>query len=155
MIVSTCGRLWSSCQKFTSSFISFSRYYILRNTAIWLFDSTGRDTEFVQVWDWWWNINNNISFISVFFHEKLRANFSKNQKNPILGLFRTLFSQICGKTNFPEKMALSVLKYSNYLCQNLKKLMSFSWEKCWTYRKTDRQWSFYMTRHRTELQLLM
>ena len=38
MIVSTCRRLrcLSACQKYTSSFTSFLRYYILKNPAIWL-----------------------------------------------------------------------------------------------------------------------
>ena len=38
MIVSTCRNLWclSPCQKYTSSFTSFLRYYILKNLAIWL-----------------------------------------------------------------------------------------------------------------------
>ena len=37
----TCGRLQclSSCQKYTSSFTSFLRYYILKNPVIWLADS--------------------------------------------------------------------------------------------------------------------
>ena len=41
MIVSTCRRFrcLSACQKYTSSFTSFLRYYILKNPAIWLVDS--------------------------------------------------------------------------------------------------------------------
>ena len=38
MIVPTCRQLWclSSCQKYTSSFTSFLRYYLLKNPVIWL-----------------------------------------------------------------------------------------------------------------------
>ena len=41
MIVSTCKRLpcLSACEKYTSSFPSFLRYYILKEPAIWLADS--------------------------------------------------------------------------------------------------------------------
>ena len=41
MIVWTCRKLWclSACQKLTLLFTSFLRYYILKNTAIWLVDS--------------------------------------------------------------------------------------------------------------------
>ena len=41
IIVSTYRRLWclSPCQKYTSSFTSFLRYYILKNPVIWLVDS--------------------------------------------------------------------------------------------------------------------
>ena len=41
MIVSTYRRLWylSTCQKYTSSFTSFLRYYILKNSVIWLANS--------------------------------------------------------------------------------------------------------------------
>ena len=41
MIVSTCRglRYLSACQKWTSSFTSFLRYYILKNPVIWLADS--------------------------------------------------------------------------------------------------------------------
>ena len=34
-----------------------------------------RETEFYQIWDWWWNINHNISFHFRFFLKKLK--FSK------------------------------------------------------------------------------
>ena len=39
--LSTCRRIWylSACQKYTSSFTSFLRNYILKNPAIWLADS--------------------------------------------------------------------------------------------------------------------
>ena len=41
MIVSTCRRLQclAACQKYTSLFTSFLRYYILKNSAIWLADN--------------------------------------------------------------------------------------------------------------------
>ena len=39
--ISTCRRLWylSACQKYTSSFTYFLKYYILKNPEIWLADS--------------------------------------------------------------------------------------------------------------------
>ena len=65
MIVSTCARLRClyACKKQTSSFTSVLTYYILKNPAIWLADlQFDWKLEFSQIWDRWWNINNNISF---------------------------------------------------------------------------------------------
>ena len=105
MIVSTCTRLWclSVCKKQTSSFILFLRYYILKNPAIWLAVPIW-GLEFCQIWDWWWNINNNISFHFRLFPRKTNDKiFLKIQKEPILGPFWALFTQIWPKMNFPAK----------------------------------------------------
>ena len=109
MIVSTCRRLWylSSCQKYTSSFTSFLRYYILKNPVIWLAGSIlaiTRDLEFYQIWDWWWNINNNISFYFRLFTRKTSVKIFKNtQKAIFLGTFCALFAQMWAKMKFPRK----------------------------------------------------
>ena len=103
MIVSACERLRSSCQKCTSPFISFSKYYILSNTAIWLVDSIGRDTEFFQIWDWWWNINNNISFISDFFPRKTKGKCFKKSKKPYFEAISDPFFPNLWKNEFSWK----------------------------------------------------
>ena len=51
----------------------FLRYYILKNPAISLADSIL--TQFCQIWNWWWNIN-NISFHFRLFPRKTK--FLKN-----------------------------------------------------------------------------
>ena len=66
---------------------------------------------FCQIWDWWWNINNNTNFYFRSFPGKTNKKiFQKIQKNPIL-----LFAQIWAKINSPEKRSLLVFKYSSYL----------------------------------------
>ena len=67
MIISACGKLWClfACQKLPLIITSLLRYYILKNIAIWLltaFRPIAREPEFSQIWDWWWNISNYISF---------------------------------------------------------------------------------------------
>ena len=126
MIVSTCRRLWclSAHQKYTSSFTSFLRYYILKNTAIWLANSilahNSRTRIFVR-----YRIRGEISItilvfiliskISFHFQEKLII-FSKKLKKKnyfgeILGPFLLRF----GKNGFSWEKGLSVFKYSIYL----------------------------------------
>ena len=90
------------------------------------------------MWDWWRNINYNISFNFRLFPGKAKGKiFQKIQKTLFWGRF--------GPFSFP----LSVFKYSNarvLIMQNQKKLTCHSWEKCptdrWTGRRTDRQWWF-------------
>ena len=99
IIKSTCTRLWclSVCKKQTSSFILFLRYYILKNPAIWLAVPIW-GLEFCQIWDWWWNINNNISFHFRLSSRKTNDKFFlKIQKEPILGPFWALFTRIWAK----------------------------------------------------------
>ena len=118
IIKSTCTRLWclSVCKKQTSSFILFLRYYILKNPAIWLAVPIW-GLEFCQIWDWWWNINSNISFHFRLFPRKTNDKiFQKIPKSILLVPF-------WAKQNFLEKRALSVFRYSNYLpsCQKSEK----------------------------------
>ena len=96
MIVSSCRRLWcfSVCQNKTSSFISFLRHYILKNSAIWLADrilannSRTRIFPVCQILDWWWNINNNPSFHFRLIPRKNNDNiFQKIQKTLFCGHF--------------------------------------------------------------------
>ena len=83
-----------------------------------------RELELCQMWDWWWNTNNNISFHSRLFPRKTNEKlFQKVQKEPYLGPFWVLFTQIGQKWIFLEKRAMSVFRYSNYLslCQKSEK----------------------------------
>ena len=57
--------------------------------------------EFCQIWNWWWNISNNISFHFRSFPGK--TEYFKKSKNPIWEPFLALFAQIWGKMNFPGK----------------------------------------------------
>ena len=114
MIVSTCRRLWclSAYQKYTSSFTSFLRYYILKNTAIWLANSilahNSRTRIFVR-----YRIRGEISItilvfiliskISFHFQEKLIIFFKKLKKKTILERFWGPFCSNLGKMDFPGK----------------------------------------------------
>ena len=144
MIVSTYRRLWClfTCQKYTSLFTSFLRYYILKNPAIWLGDNIldlTREQGHCQIWDWWWNINNNISFHFRLFPRKSNDKvFQKIQKKTYFGAIWGHFLAKSGqKRVFLGKRAVSVLDipiiYNH--AKNQKKLMSHFWEK----RRTDRQ----------------
>ena len=82
----------------------FSEYWL---SAFW---PITREPEFCQIWDWWWNINNNISF-----HFKFLINFSKNSKKLLWGQFGSFLLKFGQKWIFMEKRALPVFKYSNYL----------------------------------------
>ena len=76
MIVSIWGNHWrlSAGKKLPSSFKSFvfisrqKNNFIPRFSKDWL--SAFREPEFWQIWDWWWNINNNISFHLRLFPRK-------------------------------------------------------------------------------------
>ena len=103
-----------------------------------------RELELCQMWDWWWNTNNNISFHSRLFPRKTNEKlFQKVQKEPYLGPFWALFTQIGQKWIFLEKRAMSVFRYSNYLslCQKSEKTIEQFLRKTpnwWTDRQTDR-----------------
>ena len=99
LIVSTCRKLWhlSACQKWTSSFPSFFRYYkILQFDWPTAFCSITWEPEFCQILDWWWNINSNIKLFPGKTNAKL---FQKIQK-PSLGPFWALYTKIWTKMNF-------------------------------------------------------
>ena len=96
-------------------------------TAFW---PINRESEFCQIWDWWWNIKNNICF-----HFKFLINFSKNLKKLFWCQFATFLLKFDQKWIFMEKRASPVFKllsFSNYL------LMSHCWQKCWTDGWTDK-----------------
>ena len=87
LIVSTCTRIWclSACKKQTSSFTLILIYYILKNPAIWLAVLIW-ELEFCQIWDLWWNVNNNISFHFRLFPRKTKDKFfRKNPKRTYFG----------------------------------------------------------------------
>ena len=105
-----------------------------------------RELEFCQIWDWWWNINNNISFHFRLFPRKTKDNFKKKkfQKETILGTILGPFTQIRTKMNFPGKKSSVSFRYCNYLslCQKSEKTMEQFLRKTpnwWTDRQTDRQ----------------
>ena len=98
MIVPTYRKLWClfACQKYTSSFTSFLRYYILKNPANWLANSTfpiTRKPEFCQIW-------NEISRKTKFFHKLQKVLYWDH-----FGPFLPKFGQ---KWIFLKKRALSV-----------------------------------------------
>ena len=118
MIVTTFRKLQclSACQKQTSLFASFLRYYILKNPTIWLANSilaqNSRnkillDIRIVIKYQWHYYF----SFYIIF-----RKNWQQNvSKNLIWGHFNPSLPQFQWKWIFQEKRALSVFKYSNYL----------------------------------------
>ena len=90
------------------------------------FWSIPQEPEFFQIWDWWRNINNNISFQFRLFPEITNDKIFRKMQNILFwGHFELFFHKFGQKWIFLEKRALSVFKYSNYLpsCKNYKKLM--------------------------------
>ena len=116
-------------------------------TAFW---PITRKPKICQVWDWWWNINNNIIFHFRSFRRK--TNDKMFQKNPY---FRAILGPFCpnlSKNEFSWKKGLC--QHLNtpiiyYHAKNLEKLMSYSWEKYRTEGRTDRQTDWEMDRHTT------
>ena len=154
-IVSTCRKLWclSQSQKYTSSFPSFSRYYILKNPAIW-------EPEFCQIWDWWWNINNISLHFRLFSGKTNDKIFQKNQQKlyfvAILGLFcpnlgKYEFSWKIGPCQFLELQLCTILQKirKNYWPIPEKNAELTDWQ---TDRQTDRQRWFYRILCRIGLQ---
>ena len=94
----------------------------------WLspFCPINREPDFCQIWDWWCNINNNISFHFRLFLRKILKfliNFSKNPKKLFWGQFGSFLLRFGQKWIFAEKRALTLFKYSNYSpsCQKSEK----------------------------------
>ena len=80
-----------------------------------------REIEFCQIWDWWWNFNNNISF-----HFKL---FPRKKKNLFWGHFGP------AKMDFPGKK--STASFSTFqLSITIPKIRKSYWGK---HQLTDRQ----------------
>ena len=93
-IVSSCRKslMFTHMPKIISSLTTFLRYYTLKNPVIWLANSPlAQEPEFCQIWDWWWNINNNISFRFRLFpgktNDKVFQKIKTNNFWAILDLF--------------------------------------------------------------------
>ena len=128
MIVLSCRKLQclSVSQKYTSSIISFLRYYILKNPAIWLASTIlahNSNQNFAK-----YEIGGEISttklvLIFDYFLEKLMTkSFIKSKKPYFRAIWGPFFPNL-GKNEFSRKKRLLVFKYSNYLpsCKNPEK----------------------------------
>ena len=146
-IISTCRKLQylSTCQKI--NFIShFFLEIILKNPAIWLANNilALNSTEFCQIWDWLWNINNNISFHFRLFPGKIKGKiFQIVQKTLFWGNFGPFCTNV-GKWILLQKKVMPVFKYCNYLlsCKKSEKTNDMLLKKIpnWTtHRQIDRQ----------------
>ena len=122
MKASTCRRprCLNACQKWTSAFTFFLRYYLLKNPAIWfagrILAHNSSIQKFVR-----YEIGRKISitilvFILDHFQRKAMSKFFKKCKKPYFGPFWPKFGQ---KWILFGKRALSVFKYSSWLplCQ--------------------------------------
>ena len=114
---------------------------------------------FCQVWDWWWNINNKISFHFRLFPRKINDRFFKESKKTILEANLGPFCPNLGpkfgqKWIFLEKRTLSVFEYSNHLalCKKLEKINDPFLRKILSWGQTDRKQWLYRTLHRTGVQ---
>ena len=100
------------------------------------------ELQFCQIWDWLWNINNNISFHFRLYTRKTndKTFLKKSKKNLFWGHFGPFLPKFGQKWIFLEKRALSVLRYSNYisLCQKLEKTIEEFLKKTPNWQ-TDRQ----------------
>ena len=106
-----------------------------------------RELEFCQIQDWWWNINNNISFHFRLYTRKTNDKvFLKSQKNVFWDHFGPFLPKFGQKWIFLEIRVLSVFRYSNYLslCQKFEKTVEQFLRKTPNWR-TDRWWWFYKT----------
>ena len=147
IIVSTCRRLWflSPSQKLSSWFTSSLRYYILKNPAIWLAGSIWVGNSRTRILpdmvlpDMKYQYQVSILFVILdYFQKKLMTIFFKKSENPYFGPFLHKFGQ---NWIFKYKRALWFFNISMiYHCaKNQRKLLTHSWEKCWTDRWIDRQ----------------
>ena len=112
-------------------------------TAFW---PITREPKPCLIWDWWWNINNNITFHFRLFPGKTDVKiFQKIQENRFWGHFGPFSSTFGQKLIFLEK-GLSVFKYSNFLslCKKSEKTNDPflrkmpNWQTNW-HRQTGRQ----------------
>ena len=159
MIVPTWRRFGclSACQNILhlsllSWDITFSR--ILQLDWLTAFWSITWGPQFSRIWDWWWNISNNISFnFKLLPRETNDRIFQKIQKvlGPFWGPFCANFGQ---KWIFLDKSLLWVFRYSNCLpsCQQSERTIESFLRKTLNWymdRLTDGQLWFYSTLHRT------
>ena len=99
-----------------------------------------RETEFCQIWDWWWNINNNITFHFRLFSRKTDDKiFQKIPKTLFWGHLDPFCPNLGKIEFFWEKGLCQFLNIPiiYHRAKNQKKLMSHSWEKCRTDGQTD------------------
>ena len=96
MIVSTCKKLLM--------------FICMPKRIFW---STTRESEFCQIWDWWWNVNNNISLHFRLFPGKTKKKFFRKIKKKL---------KFIDKSVFLEKKAMLSFRYSNYLpsCKKIR-----------------------------------
>ena len=97
-------------------------------------------------WDWWWNINNNISFHFRLFPRKTKLKIVQISKKPYFGAILGPFCSNLDKKEFSWKNGSDIFlifKLSTIVPKikkkQKKKLMSDSWEKCWTDGGTNGQ----------------
>ena len=88
-----------------------------RLSAFW---AITREPEFSQIWDWWWNINNSISFHFRLSPRKTNDKIFKKIQKKYFGNNLGPFAQIWPKLIFVEKRVLLVFKYSNYFFRNIE-----------------------------------
>ena len=154
LVLGTLGMRGYALQKRCYQFIENFRKYLYAKNQLYppcfsedwlsLFWPITQELELCQIWDRWWNINNNINFHFRLFPRKNNEKFFKEiQKKLFWGKFGPFLLRFGQKLIFVEKRALLVFKYSNYfpLCHEsektnepfLRKML-----KWWMDRKTDR-----------------
>ena len=124
---------------------------LIRLTAFW---AITREPELCQIWDWWWNINNNI-----IFHFRL---FLRKTNDRIFLMIKYYFGVILGRfCQNLRKNKVSWKKRSSELLQfptivpKIRKSQFLRRMLNWcTERQTDRQRWIYKTLRRTSVQLL-
>ena len=105
---------------------NFIIYFFLEilHSSIWLGFWLTWESEFCQIWDWWWNVKTiTISFHFRLIPEKTKAKIFWKLQNTLFWAHFCPFCPTWVKINFPGKKALSVFKYSHYLlsCKKLEK----------------------------------
>ena len=108
-------------------------------TAFWVITW---ELEFCQIWGWWWNINNNISFHFRLFPGKTNDKvFPKKSKKTYFRAILGPFFPNLSKNEFSAKRALSVFKYSSYLpsCKKSEKTNELFLRKTQTDGRMDRR----------------
>ena len=69
-----------------------------------------RELEFCQIWDWWWNINNNISFHFRLYTRKTNdKNFFKNPKRTYFGVILGPFYPNLGKKELCQFLDIPII----------------------------------------------
>ena len=131
--------------------ITFSR--ILQFDWLTAFWPITWETEFCQIWDWWWHINNK----TISFHFRLTPR--KTNDNIFQKIQKTLFAAILdpfahwSKMNFPRKkgsVSFYIFQLSTILPKNRKTLWAISEKNS----EIDRQQWFYRALRRTGIQKL-